>query len=122
MANLILNWLNNEIKLSKKINIIEEDFSNGFLFAEILHKYKQIINFNEYKNREENDYKTNNFKLLEKAFKDLYIKIERGNLEDIIQKKRGIATRYLYQIKMALSKKEMSFDNIMLKKCNYYFK
>jgi hypothetical protein len=119
MANLIVNWLNNELKLSRRVNIIEEDFANGYLFGEILSKYNQITYFNEFKNREELNSKINNFKLIEKAFKDLTIKLERAKLDDIINKKRGIATRYLYQLKMALSKKEICFENIMLKKCNF---
>jgi len=121
MANLIVNWLNNELKLSRRVNIIEEDFANGYLFGEILSKYNQITYFNEFKNREELNSKINNFKLIEKAFKDLTIKLERAKLDDIINKKRGIATRYLYQLKMALSKKEICFENIMLKKCNFKY-
>jgi len=121
MANLIVNWLNNELKLSRRVNIIEEDFANGYLFGEILSKYNQITYFNEFKNREELNSKINNFKLIEKAFKDLTIKLERAKLDDIINKKRGIATRYLYQLKMALSKKEINFENIMLKKCNFKY-
>jgi len=119
MANLIINWLNNEIKLSKKIHIIEEDFANGFLFGEIMSKYNQINNFSEYRNKEDLNSKINNFKLIEKAFRELSIKLERAKLEDIINKKRGIATRYLYQLKMALSKKEIYFDTIMIKKCKF---
>ena len=117
MANLIVNWLNKELKLSRKINIIEEDFANGYLFGEILNKYNQITYFNEFKNRDDLNSKINNFKLIERAFKELSIKLERARLEDIINKKRGIATRYLYQLKMALSKKEICFESIMVKKC-----
>lgn len=117
MASLILNWLNNEVKLSKRISMIEEDFSNGYLFGEILHKYKQISNFNEYRNKDDLNYKIRNFKFIEKAFKELSIKLERARLEDIINKKRGIATRFLYQLKMSLAKKEICFENIMVKKC-----
>ncbi len=118
MANLIVNWLNNDLKLSRKVNIIEEDFANGYLFGEILSKYNQVSYLNELKNREDLNSKINNFKLIEKAFKELSIKLERAKLEDIINKKRGIATRYLYQLKMALSKKEICFEKIMIKKCN----
>ena len=38
MTSTILNYLNNQIKLSKIIENIEKDFSNGYLFAELLHK------------------------------------------------------------------------------------
>ena len=38
MSNTILDYLNKEIKLSKIITNIEKDFSNGYLFAELLQK------------------------------------------------------------------------------------
>jgi hypothetical protein len=117
MANIIINWINNELKLGKKIHNIDEEFSNGYYFGEILHKNKQITNFKDYKNKDDINNKINNFKMLEKSFKDLSIKLERAKLDDIINKKRGVAVRYLYQLKMALAKKEISFDDIMKKKC-----
>ena len=38
MAEQLKDWLNNEVKLSKKVDNINEDFHNGYLFAELLHK------------------------------------------------------------------------------------
>ena len=48
-------WLNITLRLSKEVKDIAEDFSNGYLFGEILHKHKLIPNFDSYK-------KTNDFK------------------------------------------------------------
>jgi hypothetical protein len=39
MADLLAKWLNEDIKLSQKINDFEKDFSNGFLLGELLAKY-----------------------------------------------------------------------------------
>jgi len=48
MSDLLLNWLNDEIQLSKRITNFEEDFHNGFLFGELLAKYSQQLNFHEF--------------------------------------------------------------------------
>ena len=39
---IVLNWLNDEIKLKPKVVKIIEEFSNGYRFAEILYKLKEI--------------------------------------------------------------------------------
>ena len=33
MGDLLLNWLNDEIQLSRRITNFEEDFHNGYLFG-----------------------------------------------------------------------------------------
>ena len=48
MSDLLLNWLNDEIQLSKRITNFEDDFHNGFLFGELLAKYSQQLNFHEF--------------------------------------------------------------------------
>jgi hypothetical protein len=45
MSDLLISWLNDEVQLSKKITNIEKDFSNGYLFGELLSKYNQQLNF-----------------------------------------------------------------------------
>jgi len=121
MTNLIEDWLNNEVKLSKKITKIEEDFSNGFLFGELLHRYQQISNFIDYKNKEDHETKVSNLKNVETSLRDLNVKLDKGRIFDILNQKRGVAARYLYQIKMFLSKKCINFENLMSKKGNWKF-
>ncbi len=89
MSDLILSWLNDEVQLSSKVTDFEHDFANGFLFGELLSKYNQQLNFNEFSNkysftkplpilifciRDLRNSKINNFKLLEPTFKTLKIK------------------------------------------------
>jgi hypothetical protein len=45
--DLILNWLNDEVQLSKKITNIEDQFANGYLFGELLARYNQQLDFLE---------------------------------------------------------------------------
>ncbi len=104
MTNLIFDWLNNEVKLSKKIINLDEDFSNGFLFGELLNKYNQITNFKEYKNKNDHDIKISNLKNVETSLRELNIKLDKGRIFDILNQKNGVAARLLYQIKIFIKK------------------
>ena len=42
MTHLLKSWINDDIKLSKSVNLIEKDFLNGYLMGELL--YKQGVN------------------------------------------------------------------------------
>ena len=46
MSELLFNWLNDEVQLSKRVINFEEDFHNGYLFGELLSKHSQQLNFN----------------------------------------------------------------------------
>lgn len=50
MADILLTWLNTEVDLSKKIKNIEQDFANGYLLGELLYKFNQLTNINEFRN------------------------------------------------------------------------
>ena len=124
MSDILLDWLKKDVNIilvilfkNQKSNNIEENFSNGFLFATILNKYKLITNYHEYTDSQEEAYR--NFKLLEKAFRDLEIRCEKGRMDDIMNKKRNVASQYLYQIKMKIARKEINFENLFLQKCKY---
>ena len=45
MAKLILDWLNEELVLSRRVDKLDGDFTDGYLLGEILAKYNQIIDF-----------------------------------------------------------------------------
>lgn len=118
MSEILIEWLNKEVKLSKQINNLDEDFSTGYLIGELLNKYKQITNFKEYKNRNDEESVFHNFKLVEKALRDMEIKVESRRMKEISEKRHGVAARFLYQIKMKLAKKEINFEGLLLKKSN----
>lgn len=44
-------WLNDEVQLSRKVTSFEKDFSNGYLFGELLSKFNQQLNFDEFSNK-----------------------------------------------------------------------
>ena len=51
MAHLLYKWINEDVVLSRKVTNFARDFSNGFLFADLLHVYNQIGNVDEYINK-----------------------------------------------------------------------
>jgi hypothetical protein len=48
MANILLTWLNTEVDLSKRIKNLPEDFANGYLLGELLYKFNQLTNIEEF--------------------------------------------------------------------------
>lgn len=118
MSEIIYDWLNNEVKLSTKVDKIEKDFSTGYLFAELLVKYKQIPSIDKFYNSNLHKHKVHNFTILDKTFKDFRIRLSPEEYKLLIEGKKNLAKQILYRIKMQLSKKEINFDNIMLKNSN----
>lgn len=104
MSEILANWINNELELSKHVDSFEKDFANGYLFGEILQRYKQQSADDEFSKKSNRDSKINNFCLLEPTFKSLNIKFNAQLIDDIMKEKRGSAMRILIQLKMALEK------------------
>ena len=88
MSDILLNWINTEVKLSKKIQNITEDFSNGYFFGELLYKYKLLPQFNQFKNNQEKSSITKNYLLLQYKFDELKINFTDKDKKDIINKKK----------------------------------
>ena len=82
MSEPLLNYLNNEVKLSKKITNLSEDFCNGYYLAEILQKNNIIKNMKEYSNVNinNNEYNLKNILKIENNFKKLQKSLEEKNL------------------------------------------
>ena len=49
MSSILLTWLNTEVDLSRKIQNMEADFSNGYLLGELLHKFNQLTNLEDFR-------------------------------------------------------------------------
>ena len=115
MSELLQNWLNKEIKLSKTINNISNDFQNGYLFAELLFKTKQIPNLSLFKNTNNRKDMILNFCYLQKNFSDLKIILDEKSRDDIINASPYAAQIYLYKIKQVLSNKNINLEQLKLK-------
>ncbi|KAM3135116.1 hypothetical protein pb186bvf_012762 [Paramecium bursaria] len=120
MSQLLLNWLNDEVQLSRKVQSFENDFANGYLFGELLSKFNQQLNFDEFQDKELRSAKIKNFQLLEPTFKTLSIKFNTQNVDGIIKQQKGVALQILYQLKMQLEKVNDPHDVIMHAKTGKY--
>ena len=86
-----------------------------------IRKIKILINYFFY-NRDNREVIIQNFEILEKAFTSLEIKFDSSKAIDIIQQKKGVATKLIYQIKTAIDKKGSTVNTLKYKKCkiNYF--
>eukprot|EP00929_Paragymnodinium_shiwhaense_P112675 TRINITY_DN80942_c0_g1_i1.p1 TRINITY_DN80942_c0_g1~~TRINITY_DN80942_c0_g1_i1.p1 ORF type:complete len:2036 (-),score=628.45 TRINITY_DN80942_c0_g1_i1:270-6377(-) len=110
MSELLQNWLNNEVGLSTNVANFEKDFANGFLFGEILHKFRQQDDFDNFSNRNTYESKLANFKRLEPTLKALGIKFNATQSNAMMSGERGASLRLLYQMKMATERLLLSCD------------
>ena len=113
---IILNWLNKDLKFEPEIKNIPKEFSEGYYFAEILYKYNEINEeqLNEFiKDTSDKQLVKNNFILIKKYFHDKFdLEIRQEEFDDIINKDRSKAVVILYKLKNAIRFKKINFYNI----------
>ena len=112
MTEILYNWINKEVKLSKEITNICEDFSNGYFFGELLYKYKLLPQFNEFKNSQEKSSITKNYLLLKYKLDELKINFSENDKKDIINKKKYKAVMILFRIREKLLSKLLQIELI----------
>ena len=115
MTDILLNWLNNEIVLSKSIKDISMDFRNGYLFAELLYKTKQIPKLSTFRNT--NNYKDMifNFCHLQKNFLDIGITLDENSRNEILNGSPYTSKIYLFKIKQILANKNIDLNQLKIK-------
>ena len=118
MTEILKKWLNEDIHLSKEIKEISEDFKNGYLFAELLFKLKQIQNLSQFKDTKNKKDIINNFCLLNKTFLDMGIFLNEKDRNEIMN--GGIYTSkiYLLKIRQIISKKYINIEQLKYKYSN----
>ena len=127
MADILYNWINKEVKLSKQITNFSDDFSNGYFFGEILYKYKLLPQFNQFKNSTEKSSIAKNYLLLHYKFDELKINFTEKDKNDIINKKKYKAEMLLFRIREKLLSKLLQIEEIQdrtkgLKEINKIYK
>ena len=116
-AELILNWLNEEIKLNPPVKNIIKEFSNGYRFAEILYSINEINDkqFNEFLNTSDVYDIRDNFILLKKYFLDIFeLIIRKEEFNEIMNKDISKAVVVLYKLKNCIQKKKINFHRIRI--------
>jgi len=112
---LILDWINNELKLEPKVINITKEFSNGYRFAEVLHALKEITSneLQEFKNtKNKKEIKINFRKIKKYLHEKLKLDIREEEFNEIIENSITKATIVLYKIKNSIVKKNINFLEI----------
>ena len=99
MAELLLEWLNAEGRLSRPVASIEGDFRNGYLLGELLAQHNQLPSFGQFLDRHTPDAKITNYTRLEPALRHLRIPFDAKAAAGMMEGKAGVAANIVYQLK-----------------------
>ena len=116
MARLIVEWLNEEIVLSRQIYSLEEDFKDGYLLGELLNRYNQQPDFNKFLDKGNPDAKINNFCLLENTMRKIGIQFNSKTAIDIMAGKIGVMKNLLYELRTVLERITKSSKQLKMPK------
>ncbi|KAM9213773.1 sperm flagellar protein 2 [Leptosomus discolor] len=107
MSEILCEWLNEEVTLSRSVvpGSFSEEFSNGYLLGELLHKYGLQDDFNQFSESRVANAKLNNFSRLEPTLHLLGVQFNENVAQDIMTGRHGAATKLLYELYVALQKK-----------------
>jgi hypothetical protein len=102
MSEILLRWLNDEVRLQTPVSDFEADFANGFSFGELLDKHQMQPDFHLFIDGDHPDAKTNNFVLLEPTLRTLGVRFDSRAANAIMFGQPGAAQKLLYQVMVAV--------------------
>uniref|UniRef100_A0A8C2B9M8 Sperm flagellar 2 n=1 Tax=Cyprinus carpio TaxID=7962 RepID=A0A8C2B9M8_CYPCA len=110
MSDIICQWLNVELRLSKVTEpySFTRDFANGYLIGEILHRYELQDDFHLFSKQSTANAKLNNFTRIEPTLQLLGVPFDLAMAKAVMQGRQGAATHLLYQLYIQLQKKKKS--------------
>ncbi|KAG6623509.1 cmgc dyrk protein kinase [Phytophthora cinnamomi] len=99
MSALVLRWLNDELKLRQKVEVLERDASNGYIIAEVLHLQGLEPHFETYENLSTTAAKIHNMELLGHKFEALGVPFPVNIRRAIMMEDRSAVLQFLLQLK-----------------------
>eukprot|EP01137_Pigoraptor_chileana_P012166 Opistho-2@64217 len=107
MTELLCKWLNEEVKLSKSVEStsFQREFSNGYLFGELLQRFHLQDDFDAFVRSNTSDAKLNNFRRLEKTLSLLGVPFTARTAQEIMNENPREAANLTYQLYLALKRK-----------------
>ncbi|CAF2636731.1 unnamed protein product [Rotaria sp. Silwood2] len=109
MAHILIDWLNDDVQLSKKIessNNLSSEFATGYLFGEILSKYGLQEDFPQFSTSKNSVSQLNNFTRIERTLHLLEIPFNTNSARQIMTMEKGAVQQLLYQLYTALNRKK----------------
>jgi len=101
-AELLLAWVNEEVRLTRPVLNFEEDLANGYLLAELLHRHMILPKLDGFSDKQGPNSKIENFRRLQPALVDLGVKFDSRLANAMMAKKSGVALNLIYQLKLAI--------------------
>ena len=103
--DILLHWLQDEVKLPGPVDDLAEHFSNGYAFAVVLHNTNQMTpaEFGQCVQDGKSDSKIQNYCQLFPVFRRLGIKFDARVAQQLMLRKPGIAQRVLYELRTVLA-------------------
>lgn len=108
--NIIVKLLHSSfLIIFVKSRYVELAFGNGYLFAELLQKFSQLIAHDcrwpeNYHDSDLLEHQISNWSKLQPALRNLGIPLKASDVESIMRNEKGKALRLVYLIKMALDR------------------
>jgi hypothetical protein len=102
MSKLIIQWLNEEVKLSQRVVSLEEDFRDGYLLGELLYKYNQQMDFDRFSPNGGPEAKIHNFCMIELTMRQIKVPFSSKVATEIMDGRDGAIKTFLYALKTAL--------------------
>ncbi|GMF14608.1 unnamed protein product [Phytophthora lilii] len=99
MSALLLRWLNEELKLHQKVEVLERDASNGYILAEVLHLQGLEPQLETYEKSFSTAAKIHNMELLGQKFEALGIPFPVNTRRSIMMEDRSAVLQFLLQLK-----------------------
>ncbi|CAF4000149.1 unnamed protein product [Adineta steineri] len=109
MAHILIDWLNNDVQLSKKIESSQNlagEFATGYLVGEILSKYGLQEDFPQFSTSNNSISQLNNFTRIERTLHLLGIPFNTNHARQIMTMEKGAVQQLLYQLYTALNRKK----------------
>ncbi|XP_060092049.1 sperm flagellar protein 2-like [Heteronotia binoei] len=108
MTDILCDWLNREVKLSRVVDqeSFPREFASGYLIGELLHKYELQDDFDQFSQGRVANAKLNNFSRMEPTLQLLGVQFDQNVARNIMTEQRGAATKLVYQLYVALEKKK----------------
>jgi hypothetical protein len=103
MSNLILDWLEN-LNLSRVVHSLGESFQDGYLLGEIMYKYNQQRDFEQFVSEGSTLNILRNFELLDSSLRLIGVRFTSKIAGEVMKANVSVIKTLLYELKVSLER------------------
>ena len=98
--NILRDWINDEVQLSRPVVAFEQDMASGYLLGELLYKLGVMTSMEGLVDKGTPKAMVQNLSVLRQPLLDLGLKFESKLANELMTQKQGSASNLCYQIKI----------------------